>query len=469
MHTVLVGINYKTTQVDNREKLYFSSEKLDIALPVLLTYPDINECVILSTCNRIEIYAVANNTEVAYNSIIKFLSDFHKIPQENFLPHIYKKNCGEAVKHLFEVASSINSMILGEYEILGQVKSAYEKAQSLNCTKEFINRLFQMATVVGKRVRTETGIGKGAISVGSVAVNLIKETYPNDKKLNVMLVGAGEVSTLVATNLTNKIDCNITVTNRSNNKADEFAQKFNAHFVNYEVKDEHYAKQDVIIFSTGSQEYIIKNSDLEKLNVSNGKKVVLIDLSVPRNIDPALGKNDNVFLRTVDDLEKIIDTSREERLREIIKAEVIIKEVEVKFFEWYNMQSIVPVMRGIKGEFNAIKDRLIDTYSSQLSNLSDSQKEVIKNMMDSYSDTLIKTIMLNLKEVTDPTHLHHLGDALKKTFNVNINEHINHPHNPHGTPNPHGEQHPHHPHNPHGTEKPQNPHVPNPHLHHHHA
>jgi glutamyl-tRNA reductase len=463
MHTVLVGINYKTSQVDGREKLYFSSSKLDIALPVLLSYPEINECVILSTCNRIEIYAVSNNTDIALNSIISFLSDFHKIPQENFIPHIYKKKCGEAVKHLFEVASSINSMIIGEYEILGQVKTAYEKAQSLNCTKEFINRLFQMATVVGKRVRTETGIGKGAISVGSVAVNLIKEIYPNDKKLNVMLVGAGEVSTLVATNLTNKIDCNITVTNRSNNKADEFAQKFNANFVNYEVRDEHYAEQDVIIFSTGSQDYIIKNDDLNKLNVTNGKKVVLIDLSVPRNIDPALGKNENVFLRTVDDLEKIIDSSREERLREIIKAEVIIKEIESKFFEWYNMQSIVPVMRGIKGEFNAIKDRLVETYSTQLSGLTEPQKDIIKNMMDSYSDTLIKTIMLNLKEVTDPTHLHHLGDALKKTFNVNINEHSAHPHN---TQNPHN---PHNPHHPHDTEKTQNPHVPNPHLHHHHA
>ena len=162
-----------------------------------------------------------------------------------------------------------------------------------------------------------------------------------------------------------------------------------------------------------------------------------------------------MYLKTIDDLEIIIDSSREERLREIIKAEIIIKEVQEKFTEWYNMQSIIPVMREIKGEFNAIKERLIETYSTQLSSLTDEQKEVIKNIMDSYSDTLIKTIMLNLKEVTDPAHLHHLGDALKRTFKVHLNEHTN---NPHANMN-----------NPH--EKMTNPHenMTNPHLHHHHA
>jgi len=424
MHTVLVGLNYKTTQVDNRGKMYFSSSKLDIALPVLITYPAINECVILSTCNRIEIYAITPNTDIGFKSIISFLSDFHKIPIENFLPYIYKKKCSEAVKHLFEVASSLNSMILGEYEILGQVKSAYEKAKSMNCTKEFINKLFQMAIVVGKRVRTETGIGKGAISVGSVAVSLIKDIFSNNTKLNVMLVGTGAVSELVATNLTDKVDCNITVTNRSNNKADEFAKKFNVHFVDYETKNQHYANQDVIVFSTGSQKFIIKDEEINSLNILKDKKVVLIDLSVPRNIDPALGKYEGVFLKTIDDLEVIIDSNREERLREIIKAQIIIKEVEGNFSDWYNMQSIMPVMREIKGEFNAIKDRLIETYSSKLLNLNQSQKEVIKNMMDSYSDTLIKTIMLNLKEVTDTSQLHHLSDTLKKTFKVHINEKI---------------------------------------------
>ncbi len=461
MHTLVVGLNYKTTQVDNREKMYFSASKLEIALPILITYPHISECVILSTCNRIEIYVASENPEDAYKSIIQFLSDFHKIPVENFINFIYRKRCDDAVKHLFDVTSSLNSMILGEYEILGQVKDAYEKAKNLNTTKEFFNKLFQMAIVVGKRVRTETGIGKGAISVGSVAVNLIKEIFPNDSKLNVMLVGAGAVSDLVAVNLTNKIDCNITVTNRTDDKANEFAQKFNATFINYENKNQYYANQDVIVFSTGAQNYIITEKEVTSLNLTNSKKIVLIDLSVPRNIDPELSKHKGVFVKTIDDLETIIDSSREERLREIIKAEIIIKDVQERFTEWFNMQSIIPVMRGIKGEFNAIKERLIETYSTQLSNLNESQKDVIKSMMDSYSDTLIKTIMLNLKEVTDPAHLHHLGDALKRTFNVHINEQAGNPHDKMG--HPHGNM------NPHGNMKNPNENINNPHLHHHHA
>lgn len=440
MHTVLVGINYKTTHVDSREKMYFSSAKLEIALPLIVTYPAINECVILSTCNRIEIYAVTENVELAYKSIISFLSEFHKQPKSTFVPHLYYKRCGAAVNHLFNVISSLDSMIVGEYEILGQVKSAYEIAQCANVTKEFSNKLFQMATVVGKKVRTDTAIGKGSISVGSVAVNLVKEIFPEDTMLNVMLVGAGAVAELTAANLVGKVKCNITITNRSKNKSIEFAEKFDATSVDYEEKDKHYAKQDVIIFSTGAEEYVLKHEEIGLLNFKKGERLVLVDLSVPRNIDPAIGHHEGIYLNTIDDLEKIVDTSMDERSKEVKKAEEIIKEHETKFYDWYNKQAIVPVMREIKREFNSMQVQLFETYGKELNGLTELQRDVIGKMMDSYSDKIIKTIMMNLKEVTDPATLHNVGDMLKKTFNIQMGEKM-HPHSDHHSHHP---DHPHH-------------------------
>jgi glutamyl-tRNA reductase len=418
MHTIVVGLNYKTTQVNNREKVYFSAEMLDAALPMLQSYPAIKECVILSTCNRVEIYAVVNNIDLGFDSVTAFIGDFHDLDADQYMPFVYKKNCEDAIRHLFNVVCSLDSKIVGEYEILGQVKGAYDKAQTLGCTKELFNRLFQMAFEVGKRVRTETAIGKGAISVGSVATNQIRDIFPGDRKLNIMLIGAGAVAELTAKNIAAKINCNIIITNRSLNKAEELAKIFTAECVDYNQKHFFYANMDVLVFSTGAEEFVLKAEDAEHLGLSAGRRLALIDLSVPRNIDPALATFDGISLHTVDDLESVVDSSMEERAQEIVKAEGMIREQEVKFFEWFNMLSVFPVMRQIKQEFVGMQTKIFNTFSGDLAGLNDYQREIVKKMMESYSDVIIKTIMLNLKEVTDPTSLHHIGDALKKTFKI---------------------------------------------------
>ncbi|OFX54735.1 MAG: glutamyl-tRNA reductase [Bacteroidetes bacterium GWA2_30_7] len=450
MHTVVVGLNYKTTQVDNREKIYFSSEKLESALKSLSNYSSIKECVILSTCNRVEIYAIGDDVDIAFESVTNFISDFHNIPVSSFKPFLYRFNCEEAVTHLFRVASSLDSMIVGEYEILGQVKCAYEAAQEHNTTKEYLNRLFQMAIQVGKRVRTETAIGKGSISVGSVATNLIKDVFPEERTINIMLIGAGAVADLTATNLKQKIDCNITITNRSKQKTDEFAEKFNAKVVDYEDRKSLYYQQDVIIASTGAQDYVVKKEDFVSIG-DTMKKMFFVDLSVPRNIDPGITELENpFFVFTIDDLESMVITNLDERANEIKSAEKIIAETEQKYFEWYGKQSIVPVMREIKKDFESMQNGIFDCYRKDLGTLSEQQQVIVKKMMEVYGDKIIKTIMLNLKEVTDAKDLHHVGDVLKKTFNINVMEKMSgngHPHgmmggHPHGIPKGHPPIHP---------------------------
>lgn len=455
MHTIVVGLNYKTTQVDNREKVYFSSDKLEAALKSLINYPSIKECVILSTCNRVEIYTMGEDVDVAFNSITSFISDFHKIPVSSFKDFLYRYNCEEAVSHVFRVASSLDSMIVGEYEILGQVKTAYESAQEYGATKEYLNRLFQMAIQVGKRVRTETAIGKGAISVGSVATNLVKDVFPEEKAINIMLIGAGAVADLTATNLKQKLDCNITITNRSKQKAEEFAHKFNAKVIDYEDRKCLYYFQDVIIASTGSQDYVVRKEDFLAID-DKSKKMFFVDLSVPRNIDPGITELENpFFVFTIDDLESMVISNMDERAAEIKSAESIIAETEQKYFEWYGKQAIVPVMREIKRDFESMQNGIFDCYKRDLGTLSDEQQIVVKKMMEVYGDKIIKTIMLNLKEVTDAKDLHHVGDVLKRTFSINVSDKMNGSGHPHGMPmgHPHGMPKGHPPIHPHGMHE----------------
>ncbi|OFX24213.1 MAG: glutamyl-tRNA reductase [Bacteroidetes bacterium GWA2_31_9] len=452
MHTIVVGLNYKTTQVDNREKVYFSSDKLESALKSLITYPSVKECVILSTCNRVEIYAIAEDVETAFESVTNFISDFHNISVSTFKPFLYRFNCEEAVTHVFRVASSLDSMLVGEYEILGQVKCAYEAAQEHGTTKEYLNRLFQMAIQVGKRVRTETAIGKGSISVGSVATSLVKDVFPEERTINIMLIGAGAVADLTATNLKQKLDCNITITNRSKQKAEEFAQKFNAKVVDYEDRKCLYYHQDVIIASTGAQDHVVQKADFVSIG-DTMKKMFFVDLSVPRNIDPSITELENpFFVFTIDDLESMVISNMDERATEIKSAESIIADTELKYFEWYGKQAIVPVMRDIKRDFESMQSGIFDCYKKDLGTLSDEQQIVVKKMMEVYGDKIIKTIMLNLKEVTDAKDLHHVGDVLKRTFSINISEKMMANGQPHGMPmgHPHGMPKGHPPVHPHG-------------------
>ena len=423
MHFVVVGLNHKTAPVEIREKLYFSEEEIPQALNTLNTYPAIKGCVILSTCNRIEIYASADIIEDGFKQIADFISAFKNINNEILAPILYKKNCQQAVTHLLKVSSSIDSMVVGEYQIQGQVRDAYTLANESGATNGIINKLFQTAISVGKRVRSETEIGKGSISVATLAIELIKQVIENEHDFSVLLVGAGKMSNLAANNLQQFKSCKLSITNRSYEKAVALADKHLGTPISYENRHLAAADTDIIIVSTSSDCYTINANAIKSAIESNPEKSrIFIDLSIPRNVDPAINDFENCLVYSIDDINNLKDLNINKRSLEISKAEEIIHEVSGEYYDWYYKQFIIPTMREIKGDLNILKQRTIATYKNEFGSMESSQQELIDKMLDSYSDKLIKVIMKNIKNSTTNEDLVTIIQNLRKTFTIDINE-----------------------------------------------
>ncbi|HLP05049.1 MAG TPA: glutamyl-tRNA reductase, partial [Paludibacter sp.] len=297
MHLLVTGINFRTADVSIREKLHFAMDMIPEALNRLNQYKSLEGSVILSTCNRVEIYNSAQNVEDAGKTVIEFISQFHHIDPESLKPVIYQKNCQEAVIHLFKVTSSLDSMVLGEYQIQGQVRDAYFLSQNNNSTNGLLNKVFQTAIQIGKKVRSETKIGDGSVSVATLAVDVIKQIFEDKKdKLNILMLGAGKMSNLTSSYLQEQFGtCNITFANRSG--AAHIAEKLQAKTIEYSERFAAIIGNDVIIASTSAPNYIICRHEISMMEEHlKGKTRIFIDLSIPRNIDPEINKLENCFV-----------------------------------------------------------------------------------------------------------------------------------------------------------------------------
>ena len=308
MNTVLLGLNYKTANLPLREKLHFPKEELAVALKKLNSLLAIEGTVILSTCNRVELYAETEDAHKAVEALKWFLSDYHRIEEQAIASCLYKKMGKETAEHLFKVASSLDSLVVGENQILGQVKAAYDHARDGGFTRAQLNRLFQAAISVGKKVRTETAIGEGAVSVGSAAVDLVKEIFPKGYGFQVLLLGAGKVSELTARNLKQYGQVDLVVINRNFERARALATKVHGIAIRYEDRYKYIVSSDVIIVSTRSTDFVVEAEQLKKTLFKSkmGKMYFFVDLSVPRNIDPLIQQIDNAVLYTLDDLQTIV-------------------------------------------------------------------------------------------------------------------------------------------------------------------
>jgi len=422
MHLLVIGINFKTADVSIREKLHFSNELSPTALSHLNEYKSINGSVILSTCNRVEIYASVNNVENGSNDIIDFISAFHKIPVDSLLPIIYKKNCQDAVVHLFKVASSLDSMVVGEYQIQGQVRDAYFKAQECHSTNSLLNKVFQTAIQIGKKVRSETRIGDGSVSVATLAGDMIKQIFENKEHLDILLIGAGKISNLTATSLQQKFsNCNITITNRSDST--ELAKRVDGKTIEYSKRFGAILKNDVIIASTSAPNYIVCRHEISMMEEAlQGKTRIFIDLSIPRNIDPEINKIKNCFVYSIDDINKMIDSNLDKRSFEISKAEKIIHEISEDYFEWYSKQFIMPTMGEIKKGLVVLKQNTLELHNSFINTLDEAQQKDLNVLLDAYSDKILKVIMVNLRKASSKEEMISITNTLKKSFTLDTYE-----------------------------------------------
>lgn len=397
MSLIVIGLNHKTAPVEIREKIAFNSkEAIKEALKELIQREGIGEVVIISTCNRVEIYVYTANVsdlkrENQVEETIKaFLSNFHNIEIGEFENYLYVYKDTEAVEHLFKVASSLDSMIVGEPQITGQVKESYEIALSERTTSLILNYLMNRALFTAKRVRNETRIGENPVSVSYAAVGLIKKVFDELSKKSILLVGAGEMAELALRHLIGSGIKNVYLTNRTFQRAEEIAKEFNGVAVPFENLKEQLVKTDIVICSTGAPHYVITEQMLkEVMPLRKHKPIFFIDISVPRNIDPACNELDNVYLYNIDDLQDVVDSNILERKKEAEKALSIVQEETEKFFQWLNSLESVPVIVSIRNKAEQVRQEEIEKFKAKYKDL---PPELI-NSIDYLTQSIINKIM----------------------------------------------------------------------------
>jgi len=349
----LLGVNHKSTPLAIREKLAVTDGYAD-ALSGLRTISGSLETYLLSTCNRVELLCVSEG-QAGYDDLLKqyLFRDAVNLEERNQYSYLYHDS--EAVRHLFKVAASLDSMVLGEAQILGQIKEAYRYAAEAGSTGPLLNRLLHKAFSVAKRVRSETGIGSSAVSISSAAVELARKIFGDLADKKVLLIGAGEMAELAAEHLVGQGVKSVSVANRTLSRALDLAKRFNGEACSLEELHTQMERVDIIISSTGASDLIIRSADVKPLmRARRNRPLFFIDIAVPRDLDPTLNELDNVFLYDIDDLSQIVEMNRGEREQEAVKAQRIVDEETVKFSRWQQSLTIKPTITALRQKADEI-------------------------------------------------------------------------------------------------------------------
>jgi glutamyl-tRNA reductase len=401
MSIILVGLNHRTAPVEVREKLAFSDSNLTSALHTLVHHRYVEEVLIVSTCNRVEILAAADGEPYTLiTQIYRFLHEFHDLSQPLPETHFYRHADRSAVRHLFRVAASLDSMVVGEAQILGQVKSAYNQAMQAGTVGRTLNQLLQQAFNIAKRVRSETQIGTAATSISSVAVELAKEIFDELAGKRVLLLGAGEMAELAARYLISEGVRNFLICNRTRARAEELQQHFGGEVIEYERLKQELTRADIVICSTGAPDYVITAKDChEALVARRNRPIFLIDISVPRNIDPAAGKLDNIFLFDIDDLEKVVAENYQQRQQEAYRAEAIVDTEVEAFYARFTLPDIGPTVAALREHLLTTVMGEFDRVRPKLGNLTPEQEDAIRQqLLQSLVNKMLHPLILSLRE-----------------------------------------------------------------------
>ena len=420
MHIVVVGLSHKTAPVEIREKLAVPESRLGEALTRLCSYPGIKEGMVLSTCNRVEVYAVVEDLEPGYSRIQEFLADAHlSVSSEQLTPHLYWQTGDRAISHLFRVAASLDSMVVGESQILGQVKDAFEMALTHKTTGLILNKVVKKAISVAKRVRTDTKIAETAVSVSYAAVELAKKIFSDLRDKTVLLVGAGEMAKLAARHFIASGVRHVRVTTRTPQNAVELAGRFNGTAVPFEQFRDEMATADIVLVSTGAAHYLVSSDDVQRaVKQRMNRPIFLIDISVPRNIDPAVRHVDNAFLFDIDDLKFRVEQNRGERLQEAEQAEhMVVEEVRV-VRQWIQSLEVTPTIVALKTRAEDIKRAEVEKALARLAHLPAQEKALVEGMASSIVNKLIHNTMVTLKSEVTSADGAAFVEAARRFFNL---------------------------------------------------
>ncbi|MBF0551787.1 MAG: glutamyl-tRNA reductase [Deltaproteobacteria bacterium] len=419
MNIVLVGLNHKTAALALREKLNFNRDDIDAAYQGIISIPSLTEGIYISTCNRVELMATTEEPVRTVDGISKFLSNYHGVKLDEFTQSLYVYRDRDTVKHLFEVASSLDSMILGEPHILGQIKVAYRQAVAQGASGVILNRLLHKAFSVAKRVRTETGICSSAVSVSYAAVELAKKIFGQLKGKKALLVGAGEMAELAAEHLLSAGVAEITIANRTLQNAVTLAKRFHGQAASLSEIPTVLQRADIVITSTGAEGFVIGYDDVKgMMRQRKNRPIFFIDIAVPRDVEPSINTIGNVYVYDIDDLKGIIESNKSKREEEAIKACRIIDEEVLKFENWVKTLDVVPTIRGIKDKLEAIRKAELDRSQAVLKQLSPDQVQAINVLTESLVKKVLHDPVLYLKLNGHRQNRQARIDQVRKVFNL---------------------------------------------------
>lgn len=422
LNIFLIGANHKTAPVELREKLSFTAEETLGALEYLKEAPHIKEGLVFSTCNRTEILYIPEEGDQV-ETIIQFISQHKNIPVSEFRSALYIHEGDTAIRHMFRVSSSLDSMVVGEPQILGQIKKAYKIAVEEGASGVLLNRMMHKSFSVAKRVRKETGIGDNAVSISYAAIELANKIFSDLSSKSVMLLGAGEMAELAVEHLISHNVKEIVVANRTFKNALALAQKFKGQAVQFEEREAVLKDVDIIISSTGATEYVLTKDQVKRaMKKRQHKTIFFIDIAVPRDIDPKINKVSNAYVYDIDDLKSIVETNIQQRGQETVKAERFVEEAVLTFLKWMDSLSIVPTIKAINDKMTTIVEMEFNKTISSLGHLSQEDIEAVRRMTQAIATRTIHDPIRFLRNTGD-----HRDDSLylniaRQLFDLDIPE-----------------------------------------------
>lgn len=419
MHIIVAGLSHKTAPVEIREKVTFPEQILSDALHILTGYPSINEAVILSTCNRMEIYVIASDVDKGKDDLARFISSYHGITRNKLEKYLYFREGKNAILHLFRVTSSLDSMVLGEAQIQGQVKNAYDAAFEAEATSTILNRLFRHALLAGKRVRTETEIGESAVSVSYAAVELAKKVFETLEGRTAMLIGAGEMIELTATHLVANGVNKVIVTNRTFERAETLAAKYSGTAVPFSDFVDHMVRADIVISSTGAPHYIVGKDHVSKvMQKRKNRPIFFIDIAVPRDIDPEAANLYNVFAYDIDDLDSVVQTNLEERKKAAQIAEGVVEAEVANFSSWLASLEVTPTIAILRRQAEEVRVKELEKHLRKLPSLSDSDINTLNALTSAIINKILHKPIVKMKECANRKDGYLYVESLRYLFDI---------------------------------------------------
>lgn len=422
---ILIGASHKTAPVELREKLAFSQEQIETALEFIKQDSGIKEGLAFSTCNRLEFLYIPENGGVGnkdrIDAVMQFISKLKQLPVSEFKPSLYIYRDDDAIRHLFCVAASLDSMVVGEPQILGQVKKAYKTAARVGATGVMLNRLMHKSFSVAKRVRKHTGIGDNAVSISYAAIELAHKIFADLATKSVMLIGAGEMAELAVEHLMTHQVKDIVVVNRTFKNALELARKFNGQAVQYEERESALADVDIIISSTGATDYVLTRDQVKGImKKRQNNTLFFIDIAVPRDIDPRINKISNAYVYDIDDLRNIVETNMSRREQETVRAQRFVEEALLTFRRWLDELAVVPTIKAINSKMTDIVNLECEKTLAGLPHLSMDDAESIRRMTRAIASRAIHDPILFLRNTGDHRDDSFYLNVARQLFNLDI-------------------------------------------------